>query len=61
MTRTKTIICDLNDYYDLLYLLRIKEYYTNYYQVINIDVKCSRCGIPYTDIITIKYKDKENE
>ena len=51
---------DFSDYYELIRLSRIVDYYRNYYEVINIYSKCSRGGVS-ADIVIITYKDKENK
>lgn len=60
MIKSKTILINFNDYYELLHLLRVKEYYSHCYQVLDISIVCARGGVG-KDIVTITYKDKENE
>ena len=60
MIKSKIIMGDFSDYYELIRLSRIVDYYINYYEVINIYSKCSRGGVQ-ADMVIITYKDKENK
>lgn len=61
MVKSKIITGNFSDYYGLINLLRIKDYYSNYYEIINIDITYSRGGISTADIMIITYKEKENK
>lgn len=59
MVKSKIITGNFSDYYGLINLLRIKDYYSNYYEIINIDITYSR--EVQEDIVIITYKEKENK